>query len=57
MKLRTSGQDFSRFIEPQGSSRYAAYAKEDVLANLNQGAELDSIRKGPEVMVVAEASD
>jgi hypothetical protein len=57
MKLRTSSQDFSRFTEPQESSGYAAYVKEDVLANLNEGAELGSLRKGPEVKVVVEASD
>lgn len=57
IKLRTSSRDFSRFTEPQKSSGYSAYVKEDVLANLNQGAELDSLRKGREVMVVVEVSD
>ena len=57
MKLRTSNRDFSRFTEPQESSAYAAYVKGDVLANLNEGAEVGSVRKGPEVKVVVEASD
>jgi len=57
MKLRTSIRDYSRFIESQESSAYAAYVKEDVLANLNEGAETGSPRKGPEVKVVVEASD
>jgi hypothetical protein len=57
MKLRTSSQDFSRFTEPQQSSGYAAYVKDDVLGNLNEGAEPGSLRKGPEVKIVVEASD
>jgi hypothetical protein len=57
MKLRTSSRDSSRFTEPQESSGYTAYVKEDVLANLNQGTEPGSVRKGPEVKIVVEASD
>jgi hypothetical protein len=57
MKLRTSSQDHSRFTESQESSGYAAYVKEDVIAKLNEGAELGSHRKGPEVKVAVEASD
>lgn len=57
MKLRTSGQDFSRFTEPQESSGYAAYVKDDVVADLNVEVELGSHRKGPKVKVVVEASD
>lgn len=57
MKLRTSSRDISNFIEPQESAGYAAYVKEDVLGNLNDGVELGSPRKVPKVEVVVEESD
>jgi hypothetical protein len=53
-KLRTTSRDISYFTEPQQSLGYAAYVKEDVLANLNEGVGLGSIRKRPQVDVVVE---
>lgn len=57
MKQRMTTRDVSEFVEPQESLGYAAYVKEDVLANLNEGLDQSSSRQRPTVEVVVEESD
>lgn len=57
MKLKSTDWNYSCFTETSESSRYAAYVKEDVLEQLNEGSEPGSRRKLPGVEVVIETSD